>query len=140
MLRAVLGVLCGGVLWMVVFSVLARGLVLAWPAYAAHAHAWMTAEVYDFTPLMSVLNATFWIASEMAAGWLTVVIARRREAVWILAALVMGYLCFMHLYYVWDRLPWWYNLLVAIPSGPAVLLGGQLARHPSRAAPTVVAQ
>jgi hypothetical protein len=39
----------------------------------------------------------------------------------------MAYMCFMHLFYVWDRLPWWYNLLVAIPSGPAVLLGAKLA-------------
>jgi hypothetical protein len=69
---------------------------------------------------------SFWILAEIAAGWLTAVIARRAGAVWVLAALVMGYLCFMHLYYIWHALPWWYNLVVALASGPAVLLGGKL--------------
>lgn len=139
MMRGVLGVLVGGVIWMVCFIALARLLFLAWPDYAAHAHSWVTAGVYDFTALMSGFNILFWVLSEMAAGWLAVVIARRREAAWVLAALLMAYMCFMHLYYVWDRLPWWYNLLVALLSGPAVLLGGKLAERLARPAGMVIA-
>ena len=128
MVRGTLGVLGGGAVWMVLFVVLARLLYLVWPDYALHAHQWVSAAVYDFTPLMSVFNASFWILAEVGGGWLAVVIAQRRGAARVLAALVMAYLCFMHFYYVWDRLPWWYNLLVAVPSGPAVLLGGRLAQ------------
>jgi hypothetical protein len=139
MVRGALGVLGGGAVWMVLFMVLARLLYLVWPDYALHAHEWVSAAVYDFTPLMSLFNATFWILAEVGAGWLAVVIAQRRGAAWVLAALVMAYLCFMHLYYVWDRLPWWYNLLVAVPSGPAVLLGGRLAQGFVRPGLTVAA-
>jgi hypothetical protein len=127
MVRGVLGVIVGGIAWMLVFLLLARGLIAAWPDYGAHAHTWTAAGVYDFTAAMSGLNIVLWIVSETAAGFLAVVLARRRQAAWVLAGLVMAYMSFMHLYYVWDRLPWWYNLLVAIPSGPAVLLGSRLA-------------
>jgi hypothetical protein len=127
LVRTVLAVLAGAILWMGGFLVLAQILVLLWPAYALAAHVWTHTGAYRFTGAMSVLNASFWILAEIAAGWLTGVIARRPGAVWPLAVLVMGYLCFMHLYYLWHELPWWYNLVVALSSGPAVLLGGKFA-------------
>jgi hypothetical protein len=139
MVRGALGVLGGGAVWMVLFLVLARLLYLVWPDYALQAHQWVTAAVYGFTPLMSAFNASFWILAAVGGGWLAVVIAQRSGAALVLAALVMAYLCFMHLYYVWDRLPWWYNLLVAVPSGPAVLLGGRLAEGFARRRSTVAA-
>jgi cyanate permease len=130
MARAVLGVIGGGVVWMVGFLVLAQVLALLWPDYRGHVHTWTASGVYDFTAVMSGLNILFWILSEMAAGFLAVVLAKRRQVAWVLAALLMAYMCFMHLYFVWDRLPWWYNLLVALPSGPAVLLGSRFADRP----------
>jgi hypothetical protein len=54
--------------------------------------------------------------------------------VWVLAALLMAYLRLMHLVLYWDRFPWWYNLIVALPSGVAVLLGGRLAGRSGSAA------
>jgi hypothetical protein len=139
MVRGVLGVFVGALVWIVGFFTLARLLTLIWPDYALHAHTWMTAGVYDFTPPMSGFNILFWIAAEIGAGWLTVLISRRREAGWVLAALLMAYLSYMHLYFVWDRLPWWYNLLVALPSGPAVLLGARLADRFARPAAMIAA-
>jgi hypothetical protein len=128
LVRSILAILAGAILWMIGFLILARILVLLWPAYALAAQIWTRTRVYTFTSPMSVFNASFWILAEIAAGWLAAVIARRPQAVWSLAVLVMGYLCFMHLYYVWDQLPWWYNLVVALASGPAVLLGGRFGR------------
>jgi hypothetical protein len=125
LVRTLLAVLAGAILWMVGFLVLAQILVLLWPAYALPARIWTHTGAYTFTPAMSVLNASFWILAEVAAGWLTAIIARAPGAVWSLAVLVMGYLCFMHLYDLWRELPWWYNLMVALASGPAVLLGGK---------------
>jgi hypothetical protein len=130
--RAALAVVAGAILWMVGFLVLARILVALWPAYGVAARMWTRASAYTFTIPMSAFNLSFWILAEIAAGWLAAVIARRAGAVWTLAVFVMGYLCFMHLYYVWHELPWWYNLLVALSSGPAVLLGGALGAGPDR--------
>jgi hypothetical protein len=128
--RTVVAVIAGAILWMVGFLVLARLLVLIWPAYALEARIWTSTGAYTFTPAMSVCNALLWILAEIAAGWLAAVIARRPQAVWSLAVLVMGYLCFLHLYYLWPVFPWWYNLIVALASGPAVLLGGKLGKTP----------
>jgi hypothetical protein len=76
---------------------------------------------------MAVFNVIFWILAEIAGGWVAVAIARRREAVWVLAAIVGGYLLYEHLYAEWANIPAWYNLAVAITGIPAILLGGQLA-------------
>jgi hypothetical protein len=134
MVRSMLGVIVGGVVWMMGFFILARLLYLAWPAYAQSAQVYMSGGAYTFTPPMSGFNALFWFLAEIGAGWLTIMIAKRREAAWVLAALLMAYMCAMHLYLYWDRFPWWYNLVVALPSGPAVLLGGMLASRPWRGA------
>jgi hypothetical protein len=135
MVRSALGVIGGGVAWMVGFFVLARLLYMAWPAYALRAQTYMSGGAYDFTPAMSGFHASFWFLAEVGAGWLTVTIAKRREAAWILAGLLMAYMSAMHLYLYWDRFPWWYNLVVALPVVPAVWVGGALASRavlPSR--------
>jgi hypothetical protein len=124
--RDFLAVIAGALVWMFGFLVLAQILVLLWPAYAVPARTWTRAGNYTFTAPMSLINASFWILVEMATGWLAAVIARRSRAVWVLAVFVMAYLCFLHLFYAWQRFPWWYNLVVAISSGPAILLGGRL--------------
>ncbi|HEY4212701.1 MAG TPA: hypothetical protein VGM84_14565 [Steroidobacteraceae bacterium] len=127
--RGVLGVLVGGALWLVLFFSLARLLLLGWADYGVSARAWMASQQYTFTPVMSVFNASFWVLAEIGAGLVAAAIAGRKEAVWALAVLLMGYLCYAHLYVEWNHLPNWYNLLVALPSGPAVLLGGRLAQR-----------
>ena len=127
MVRGILGVVGGGIVWWVSFFGLARILYSFWPAYATTAHEFMVTGVSGFTTPMYGCNALFWVLAEIAAGWIAVVIARRRESAGVLAAVLMTFLCFMHLYLEWDRFAGWYNLAVALPSGAAVLLGGRLA-------------
>jgi hypothetical protein len=137
--RAVLGAIGGALVWMFGFLVLARILVALWPDYGVPARLWTRGGVYTFTSLMSVFNLGFWIMAEIAAGWITSVIGRSSRAVWVLAVLVMAYLCVMHFYVVWSKIPWWYNLIVALSSGPAVLLGGRLGASRSNAPSGVLA-
>lgn len=129
MIRGALGVVVAAALWMFVFFTLAMALAAVWPDYGVHGRAWMTAQSYEFTTQQSLLNVLFWVLAAIFAGWVGVTIARRREAAWVLAALIGGYLAYMHLYFYWNALPQWYNLAVAIPAAPAVLLGGRLARR-----------
>jgi hypothetical protein len=138
MVRGILGVVVGGIVWWMGFFGLARLLYSVWPAYATTAHEFMVTGVVGFTTSMYACNALFWVLGEIAAGWIAVVIARRRESAWVLAALLMTFLCFMHLYLEWDRFAGGYNLAVALPSGPAVLLGGWLARGFAREPPGAV--
>jgi hypothetical protein len=39
----------------------------------------------------------------------------------------------------WSTFPWWYNLGVALPAAPAVLLGGKMAAGFARRATPAVA-
>ena len=127
MVRSVLGVVIGAVVWTVGFFALAQGLALLWPDYAVHGRQWMRAGVFTFTAAMACCNLLFWVLAEAGAGWVTARIAKRRGAVWVLAASIGLYLAAVHLVLDWPRFPWWYNLGVVIPAVPAVLWGAGLA-------------
>jgi hypothetical protein len=125
--RGIVGVVIGAVLWMIGFFILALILAQLWPDYAIHGRQWTRENVFTFTPLMACCNLVFWVLAEIGAGWADGKIAKRREAVWVLAGLVAIYLVTLHFVLFWARFPWWYNLGVVIPAVPAVLLGGRLA-------------
>jgi hypothetical protein len=133
-MRAVLGVVAGWIVWFVGFLALAILLAAVWPDYRVHGRAWMNDHVFDFPTAMAVVNVIFWIVAEIAGGWVTMAVARRRGAVWVLAAIVGVYLLYEHLYAEWANIPAWYNLAVALTAIPAVLLGGTLAGRNVRAA------
>jgi hypothetical protein len=128
MMRGVLGVVIGAVVWMVGFFVLASVLAQLWPDYALHARHWVKEGVFTFTAAMAGCNLVLWAAAEVGAGWTGAKISRRAGAVWVLAALIGIYLAALHLMLYWPRFPWWYNLGVVIPAVPAVLFGARLAR------------
>ena len=128
MVRGIVGVVAGAVLWMMGFFILALILAQLWPDYAIHGRQWTRENLFTFTPLMACCNLLFWLLAEVAAGWLTAKIAKRDVAVWILAALVAIYLAGLHFVLYWARFPWWYNLGVVIPAVPAILLGAKLSK------------
>jgi hypothetical protein len=127
MVRDVLGVIIGAIAWMVGFYTLAMLLAVLWPEYALHGRTFFREGVFTFTPPMACFNLLFWMLAEIGAGWVAMKIAKRREAVGVLAGLLGVYLAVMHLILYWPRFPWWYNLAVVIPAVPAVLLGARLA-------------
>lgn len=126
-MRSVLGVVFGAIFWMVGFYVLAIAVSAVWPDYAVHGREWMKQGVFSFTAPMACCNLVLWVLAEIGGGWIAGKIAKRREAVWVLAGLLGLYLAALHLVFYWPRFPWWYNLGVVIPAVPAVLLGGRLA-------------
>jgi hypothetical protein len=128
MMRGVLGVVIGAVVWMVGFFVLASALAQLWPDYALHARHWVKEGVFTFTSAMAGCNLVLWVLAEIGAGWTGAKISRRAGPVWVLAALIGLYLAALHLLLYWPRFPWWYNLGVVIPAAPAVLIGARLAR------------
>ena len=130
MVRSVLGVVVGVVVWIVGFWILAILLAQLWPDYAIHGRQWVREGVFTFTPSMACCNLVLWVLAEIGAGWVAGRIAKRREAVWVLAGLLGIYLAVVHLILYWPRFPWWYNLGVVIPVVPAVLLGAKLANSP----------
>ncbi len=131
MVRSVLGVVVGAILWMIVFYVLALALAHWWPEYAIHGRQWLRQGVFTFTPTMAVCNLVLWVLAEMGAGWMEARISQHRRAAWVLAGLLGVYLAAVHLLFYWPRFPWWYNLGVVIPAVPAVLLGAIIGKGAS---------
>ena len=127
MVRGLLGFVIAAAAWLAAFFVMTFGVAFVWPGYAAHGSTWFESGVFTFEPPMAVVNVVCWALAEVLAGWLAVAIARRREPMWALAAVLAGYMSVLHLFLEWPRFPWWYNLAVALPAAPAVLLGGRLA-------------
>jgi hypothetical protein len=125
--RSILGVVVGLIVWSIVFYALAFGLAAVWHDYGLHGREFFRSGAFTFTSPMAACNLVFWALAEVAAGWVTMKIARRREAVWVIAGLLVVYLGCVHLVLYWPRFPWWYNLGVVIPAVFAVLLGGRLA-------------
>ena len=128
MVRSILGVVIGVLVWAVGFYVLAIALAQLWPDYATHGRQWMREGAFTFTTAMACSNLVLWVLAEIGAGWAAAMISRRRGAVWALAALVGLYLATIHLVLYWPRFPWWYNLGVVIPAVPAVRWGARLAK------------
>ncbi len=129
MVRGVLGFAAAALAWMPAFFALTTLVAFLWPAYAAHGRIWFETGVFTFEPPMAVVNVVCWVLAEVFAGWLAVVIARRREAAWALAAVLALYLGALHLYSYWPNFPWWYNVAVAGLAAPPVPLGGTIARR-----------
>jgi len=127
MVRGVLAVLTGAVVWTIGFYALANALAQLWPDYAIHARQWLKEGAFTFTPPMACCNLALWALAEAGGGWVTAKISGRRAAVWALAGLIAIYLGVIHLVMYWPLFPWWYNLGVVIPALPAVLLGSSLA-------------
>ena len=127
MVRSVVAVLAGAVVWTIGFYALATALAQLWPDYAIHARQWLKEGAFTFTPPMACCNLALWALAEAGGGWVTARISRRRAAVWALAGLIAIYLAVIHVVMSWPLFPWWYNLGVVIPALPAVLLGASLA-------------
>jgi hypothetical protein len=90
MVRGVLGVMVGAVVWMVGFFVLALALAQLWPDYAIHGGQWTRQGVFTFTPLMACCSLVFWVLAEIGAGWAAGKIAKRREAVCVQGLALRG--------------------------------------------------
>jgi hypothetical protein len=127
MVRGVFGIIVGAIVWSVGFYALVILLAALWPDFALHGRVWQREGAFSFTPRMACFLLLFWVLAEIATGWVAMKIAKRREAVWVLAGLLVIYLAALHIVLYWPRFPWWYNLGVVIPAVPALLLGGRLA-------------
>ncbi len=139
MVRGMLGFVVAAVVWMAAFFVMTFAVAFVWPAYAVHGRTWFESGVFTFEPPMAVVNVVCWAFAAVLGGWVAGAVARRREAVWALAVVLAGYLGVLHLFLEWPTFPWWYNLGVALPAAPAVLLGGKLAGRFVRASSPALA-
>jgi hypothetical protein len=105
MVRAVIAVVAGVVLWFVAATVLNLGLRYAWSDYAA------VERTMAFTMPMALARQAIGAVSSVAAGYLVGRVAPGRlRVVGALVALLLVATVPAHVW-LWDRLPLWYHIV-----------------------------
>jgi len=123
MLKAILGVVAGLVVFVAVATIAGLILRLSWPAYASVAAA-MT-----FTLPMLITRLAIGAVATLSAGLVTALIARRS----IRATLTTGVLLLLgfvpqHIL-IWTRFPAWYHLTFLLSLLPLTYVGGRAAQR-----------
>jgi len=127
MVRTVLGVIAGVVVWLVVVTVIDRTMRTFWPDYAA-VFAAMT-----FTLPMMIARLVESTVALIIATLVTVRVApASRIAPWALAILMFAPFAWYHLTMIWEKFPVWYHAyflasLIVVP-----VLIGNMARGKAR--------
>ena len=120
MWRKIGAVVVGLVAWVVIVSLLNRGLRLWLPGYVA------AEPVLQFTLAMKLARLTMAAVTSVAAGavvrWVD---PASRWVPWIVGFVLLAAFLPSH-YYLWNRFPIWYHLSFLVPLAPLVALGASL--------------
>jgi hypothetical protein len=120
MKRSIFAVLGGIVVWVLVASLLNRGLRIGLAGYA------LAEPTMTFTLGMKVGRLILGALSSLAAGAVTSLIAPSRTRLpWVLGAIVLAVFIPEHIQ-LWAKFPVWYHLVFLITLVPLVALGGAL--------------
>lgn len=135
MRRTIAGIVAGLVGWVIIVSVLNRGLRLWLPGYAQAEPSML------FTLPMEIARLAIGALTSMAAGMLVRAIApASRRAPWVVGLLLLALFVPEHVL-IWNRFPLWYHLTFLLTLAPLVAFGARLwpragsarnSTHPSR--------
>ncbi|MBY0423160.1 MAG: hypothetical protein K2Q06_12715 [Parvularculaceae bacterium] len=121
-MRAILGILGGAFAFVLVVSLLNRGLRLWFPGYEA------VEKAMDFTTAMMAARLVIGAVSALAAGAaLRLIAPSSRFAPYWLAAIALALFVPVHLQ-IWTKFPIWYHAAFLAPLAPLILLGAGRAR------------
>jgi hypothetical protein len=129
MKRSILALIVGLAVWVLVASLLNRGLRLALGDYGA-AEPRMT-----FTHAMMAARLVLGALASLAAGAVTRAVApSSTRALWMLSAVLLAIFIPAHVQ-LWAKFPVWYHLVFLGTLVPLALLGGMFTRKRSRIEP-----
>ena len=132
MKRSVLALLVGLAFWVLVVSLLNRGLRAGITGYAA------AEPTMSFTLGMKVGRLIIGAVASLAAGAATGIMARSKTGLpWVLGAILLLAFVPEHIE-IWTKFPVWYHLTFLVTLAPLVALGARLTRSraPNVPAPT----
>jgi Mn2+/Fe2+ NRAMP family transporter len=122
MKRSILALIAGFVLWLVVASLLNRGLRVAFAGYG------VAEPTMSFTLGMKLARLIVGALASLAAGAATAMMTQSRTRVaWVLGAILLAGFIPMHIQ-IWAKFPVWYHLTFLLTLIPLVLLGAALTR------------
>jgi hypothetical protein len=120
MWRTILGIVVGLLAWLVVVSLIDRGLRLWLPGYAA------AEPLLQFTFAMKIARLSMAAVTSLVAGAaIRVAAPQSRYAPWIVGFAVLAAFLPAHIH-LWDRFPIWYHLSFLLPLVPLVAIGAAL--------------
>jgi len=120
MWRKVGAVVAGLVAWLVVVSLINRGLRLWLPGYV------QAEPLLQFTLAMKIARLTMAAVTSLLAGMVVGAVApSSRWAPWIVGLVTLAIFLPSH-YYLWAKFPLWYHLSFLVPLVPLVVLGAAL--------------
>ena len=133
MKRSVLALLVGLALWVLVVSLLNRGLRVGFTGYAA------AEPTMSFTLGMKVGRLIIGAVASLAAGAATGMMARSKTGLpWVLGAILLLAFVPVHIG-LWTKFPVWYHLTFLGTLVPLVALGARLTRNRARHVPAPTA-
>jgi len=125
MKRSILALLAGLALWVLVASLLNRGLRAGLPGYA------LAEPTLNFTLAMKIARLVLGALASLAAGAAVGLIAPTRTGLaWILGAIILAAFIPVHVQ-LWTKFPVWYHLVFLGTLAPLVALGTALTRSRS---------
>jgi hypothetical protein len=127
MVRSILAVIAGFVLWALVATLLNFGLRASLPGYGA------AEPTMAFTLAMKVARLILGALASLAAGAVTARIAPSRSLPWVLGAIILALFIPVHIQ-LWAKFPVWYHLVFLGTLVPLVGLGAALTRSRNRPA------
>ena len=128
MIRAIFAFIIGLAVWVLIASLLNRGLRLGLEGYAA-AEPQMT-----FTYGMMLARLVIGVIASLAAGAVTSAVAPLSTRVsWVLGAFLLAAFIPEHIQ-IWAKFPVWYHLVFLGTLVPLVVLGATFTRNRSRIA------
>ena len=131
MIRAILAFIIGLAVWVLIASLLNRGLRFGLEGYAA-AEPQMT-----FTYGMMLARLALGALASLAAGVVTRAVAPSNTRVsWVLGAFLLAAFIPVHVR-LWAKFPVWYHLVFLGTLVPLVVLGATFTRNRSRIEPTM---
>jgi hypothetical protein len=120
MKRYIVAFLVGLASWVVVASVLNRGLRVGLAGYA------LAEPAMTFTLGMKIARLTLGALSSLAAGAAAGLIAPARTSLpWVLGAVILAAFLPAHIH-IWEKFPVWYHLVFLGTLVPLVVLGAAL--------------
>lgn len=123
MKRSILAAVAGLAVWVLVASVLNRGLRLGLAGYAV-AEPTMT-----FTLEMKIARLILGALASLAAGAATAALARSSPRLpWVVGAILLVAFVPEHIL-IWVKFPVWYHLVFLLTLAPLVALGAALLRR-----------
>ena len=120
MLRRVVAIVAGVVMWFFVVLMVSPIVRACWPDYVR------VATEMNFTLAMKLFRLAIGAAATIAAGWTTAVVARRSAIATGTGVMLLVIFVPEHIT-LWSKFPLWYHLVFLLSLVPLCVVGGRLS-------------